>query len=338
MKFGLLGARADRGGLAAQTREFHRHLRPDRTLLVDLGSAGRGPCDPSWYPGAFVTTGVPSQGTVAHFLNGLDVVWAFETPYLPDAFDLARSLGVRSVLYANPELWHAELAPPDVVVAATGWRLDLLPPGAQVLPFPVARDRLPFRRRTAAETFVHVAAPAMLDRNGTRLVLAAMRYVTRRCRLIVRGYPGRLPQRIGRVEIIHDRSDPADYWEGWPDDGDVLLLPRRYAGLSLPMQEAMSLGMPVVSLDLTPQNAWLPPETLVPAVDGTPYRMAGGRVHVARASSRDLARVVNRLVDDPALVARCSDLANEHAATISWETMLPRYQALLADVGQESHG
>lgn len=330
MRLGLLGARADRGGLAAQTREFHRHMRPERTLLVDLGPAGRGPCDPSWYPGATVSAGVPTRAEVEAFLAGLDAVWAFETPYLPEAFDLARSLGVRSVLQANPELWHGELAPPDAVVAATGWRLDLLPTGAGVLPFPVARDRLPFRRRTAAATFVHVAAPAMLDRNGTSLVLAAMRHVRRRCRLVVRSHPGRLPNRIGTVEVVHDRTEPADYWAGWPDDGDVLLLPRRYAGLSLTMQEAMSLGMPVASLDVTPQNAWLPQETLVPARPGRAHRMAGGQVRVADADPRALAAVIDRLVADPALVARCSDLAGEHAGRISWDALLPAYRATVA--------
>lgn len=320
-RLGLLGARADRGGLAAQTREFHRHLHPDRTLVMDLGDAGRGSSDLSWYPGATVVHGdtIPAD-VLDRFLDGLDAVWAAETPYRDSAFARARALGVRSFLHVNPELWDRRDRP-DVLLAPTSWRL---PRGATVLPFPVARDRLPYRQRTEARTFVHVAAPAMADRNGTRLVLEAMRHVRRPIRLLLLGATEPPPAWIGQVQVSA-LPEAADYWRAWPADGDVLLLPRRYAGQSLPISEALSLGMPVVSLDLEPQRAWLPPETLVPVTRSTPVRMKGGLVPVADADPRALACVVERLHDDPTLVARCSALADEHAGTISWTALLPRY-------------
>lgn len=326
MRLGLLGARADRGGLASQTREFHRHLSPDRTLVVDLGAA-RGPVDLSWYPDATVVRGgeVPAD-VLDCFLDGLDVLWCAETPYRADAFGRARQAGVRTVCHANPELWKGSR--PDLVLAPTSWRLDLLPDPV-VLPFPVARDRFPFRRRTQARTFVHAAAPAMADRNGTDLVLAALRHVRVPVRMVVLGRPGKLPSRVGRV-AVEQGPETADYWRWWPDDGDVLLLPRRYAGQSLPMNEALSLGMPVVSLDVAPQNEWLPAEALVPVTRRSPRRMAGGVVQVADADPKALARVMDRLASDPAMVARCSDEADRYAESIAWETLLPRFQALLA--------
>lgn len=328
MRLGLWGARADRGGLAAQTREFHRHLQPDRTHVVLLAERGRGQQDPAWYPDATTSSDDIGPKMADRFLDGLDAVWCAETPYRSDFFDRARRAGVRSYLHANPELWKVDFAPPDVVLAPTSWRLDLLPDPV-VLPFPIARDRLPFRQRSEARTFVHVAAPAMADRNGTRLVMAALPFVRSEIRLLILGYPGTLPSRVGRVTV--ERVDEtADYWRAWPDDGDVLLLPRRYAGQSLPMNEALSLGMPVVSLDVAPQNDWLPPETLVPGTRRSPRRMAGGPVMVHDADPRTLARVIDRLATDPELVRQCSDAADIHAEAMSWDTLLPVYRRLLA--------
>lgn len=328
MNLGLWGARADRGGLAAQTREFHRHLQPERTHVVLLAERGRGQQDVSWYPGATTSGDDIDPGTADRFLDGLDAVWCAETPYRADFFDRARKAGVRSYLHANPELWKSDFAPPDVVLAPTSWRLDLLPDPV-VLPFPVARDRLPFRQRSEARTFVHVAAPAMADRNGTRIVLAALPHVRSEVRLLILGHPGQLRSRAGRV-TVECVEETADYWRVWPGDADVLLLPRRYAGQSLPMNEALSLGMPVVSLDLPPQNGWLPPETLVPVTRRSPRRMAGGPVMVHDADPRTLARVIDRLASDPPLVQRCSDAADVHAEAMSWGALLPAYRQLLA--------
>ena len=42
MKVGLFGARADDRGLGRLTHDFHTHMRPDRTLVVDMGPHARG--------------------------------------------------------------------------------------------------------------------------------------------------------------------------------------------------------------------------------------------------------------------------------------------------------
>lgn len=325
MKVGVV-VRGDRGGLGAQTSEVYRHLQPERTLLIDLGAPGRGPTDHDRFPGALVHQGpghlVPDD-TMHEFCDGLDAIWSAETFYAERFCDIARQHGARTILHANPELWKHEFAEPDVVWAATPWELQRLPATTRVVPHPVATDRLPFRLRTSAETFVHVAAPAFQDRNGTRLTLSAARRVKRTCKLIVRGLD-RAERRHGHVTIVGSSNTQADYWSAWPADGDVLVLPRRYAGLSLPMQEAAALGMPVVSLDLEPQRSWLPAECLVPALP-RPRRvqMVGGIFPVHDASVSAVAEVWQRLVDEPALVEKASRLMGEWAAANSWEALLP---------------
>ena len=54
-----------------------------------------------------------------------------------------------------------------------------------------------------------------------------------------------------------DVNDYDNYWEIW-EDADVYVSPRKYAGQSLPLNEAMSLGMAVMMTDMEPQNQFLP--------------------------------------------------------------------------------
>lgn len=336
MRLGLM-ARADGGGLAAMTREFHRHLAPDKTLVIDLGDRGRGPIHPGWYPGAVVNRGMDhllTPETIAEFLDELDVVYSAETFYRDDFCLHASIAGVATVLHAMPELWRLSDVLPGLILAPTPWAIDQLPVGTEVLNVPVATDRVVFRQRTKAETFLHIAGPAMLDRDGTQLLLYALPHVRNRCRVVLRASPitlarlGQIPGRIGQVSVEIVVSGQEHYWEGYAT-GDVLIAPRRYGGLCLPMQEAAATGMPIVSLDLSPQNAWLPPESLIPAWVARKARMAGGTFAVHDADARKLAARIDHLIEHPAEVERLSLLSGAHAQSISWERLLPHYQTVL---------
>ncbi len=331
MRLGLI-ARADNGGLGNLTWEFARHLEPERVLGIDLGERGRGPADWSRYPGALVSQGMDSdlpEELVRRFCQGLDVVYSAETLYRADVADIARSVGCRTVLHAMPELWRADLAPPDAVWAPTSWHLERLPAGTPVVPVPVARDRLPFRPREEAAVLYHLGAPAMLDRNGTRLLYEALGYVRVPCRLVVASSRMRWPARVGEVEVEERLEAPAAYWDVHPEGADLLVMPRRYAGLSLPMQECAAMGMGVVTLDLEPQRQWVPAEGLVPAVAWRPTPMAGGEFTVHRCDPRHLAVVVNRLLEDPPAVKGLSAASDLHAAGLDWAQWAPRYRELL---------
>lgn len=326
-------ARGDRGGLAAMCDEFHRHMHPARTLLINT-NLGRGPVVTERFPGAVSSPGMNDDlpvDTIHRVCAGADVIWSAETFYRADFCDHARQAGCRTVLHAMPELFGGTHSPADVTWTPTGWRTDLLPGDAHHVPFPVARDRLPFRRRTKAEVFLHVAAPAMLDRNGTQAVLAALRWVRHPILLLVRGQTRparRWRTQVGRVTIRRIDDEHPDYWQAWSDEADVLLLPRRYAGQCLPANEAASLGMPVVMTAIDPQLDWFHPETLVPARQASTARMGGGQVAVHDVSARALAEVIDRLAGSPSLVAAASDRADLYAESISWGRWAPRYRAM----------
>src|SRR5690349_8790171 len=118
MSFALAGARCDGGGLDSVTREIHRHLRPERTLLLDLGGRGRGDCVPDDYRYGEVFRcdwmgGLPANAVDWVCDPACDVLVAVETFYDDRILTLARQRGMRVILYAMPELAPWATTAPD---------------------------------------------------------------------------------------------------------------------------------------------------------------------------------------------------------------------------------
>jgi glycosyltransferase involved in cell wall biosynthesis len=216
--------------------------------------------------------------------------------------------------------------PADLVLAPTSWRLDMLP-DAQVLPVPIARDRLPYRQRDGVDTLYHIASNAFHDRNGTDLVLAALEHMRSSCRLLIRT-PADVTktERIGPVHVEWVGHHHGPYYE-WPDV-DLFVLPRRFAGLCLPMQEAFSLGVPVVTLDIAPQNEW--PASLIPAHRiAKRVHMKGGPVDIYGCDPEHLAARIDHLISNPDEVADLSARGDAWAETLAWEHWTDTYRASL---------
>ena len=115
---------------------------------------------------------------------------------------------------------------------------------------------------------------------------------------------------------------------------DVLLLPRRYAGSCLTMQEAAGCGLPIISLNLEPQNEWIPVSALVPARPHRNVAMVGGRFQVHTAEAKLVAEAMDRLSADRELVAYLSGVSRGHAESISWTRWAPLYTRLLENAAR----
>lgn len=325
-------ARADNGGLGNLLWEFCRHLEPDRVLIMDLGEYGRSDGHLDRFDG-LDTRVVHGLGILpddrAWLLDGCDVLYSAETWYEDAIAHEARDRGVRTILHVMPELYLASRISDETWVPTT-YRQPLVPRSV-VVPVPVALDRFEFVPRTPAEHFVSVWAPAMLDRNGTDAALAALELIRAPARFTVLGaqHHVELPA-TSPVELdCSPRPYPDDYFDLWPDDADVLVLPRRYAGLSMPVQEAAARGMPAIMTACEPQNGW-PGVVPVPfRRRPTRHRMAGGLVDVHDPDPVGIARAVERLATDPAFAEQMSLQARAWAESLSWETWVPRYRSLL---------
>lgn len=331
--------RADSGGLGNQTWEIWRHMRPERALVVLAGKHSRSAEDVTRYldhDGTILHEGVTlSKAALKEFAASVDTVFTVETPYSSGGFGTIRSAGARSVLLANPELFCVDdHGWPDVIRCPTKWALDRMPPEiCKVLPQPVATDRFKSRVRTGCTTFFHPVAPAMLDRNGTDVVMDALKYVEEPCALIVHAPGVRSPFRepefvIGKVSVEWRDVHVDHYWEAYPEEADVLVLPRRYGGLCLPAFEAAACGIPAVMTHLSPQTDW-PGVMTVKTTHSQQHYMKGGSYPVYRCSPKTLGAELTGVVKNPPAVEQRSRMALKWAHDNSWDALMPQWLGTL---------
>jgi hypothetical protein len=109
---------------------------------------------------------------------------------------------------------------------------------------------------------LHIAGKvAIKDRNGTDTVIEMMRHSKADFILEIRSQ-GEMSYNIddNRIKIITDNvENQEDLYSGY----DAMVMPRRYAGLCLPMNEGLLCGLPVFMTDISPNNQVLPSDWLV---------------------------------------------------------------------------
>lgn len=334
MKVGLIARSEDRG-LGVLTRAFYEAMEPDRVLLIDPGRLARGFAqNPDRYPGATV---VPWEGgdlpeePVRGWLRGLDVVYTAETLYDPRIASWAAQAGARVVCHVMPEFFGRDGDLENVTWwAPTAWRLDQLPAGTRLVPVPltgaVEPDTAPERLRV-----IHVAGHrAASDRNGTSQFLAAVRLLRAPMDVTVWCQDRRLPSTrpaSPRVRYRARLGGVADRWAMYAD-ADVLVLPRRYGGLCLPVLEALTVGLGVVLPDVPPNGDW--PVALVPPVAAGSLRTVAGELPLVTVPPKVIAMAVELLAGNREALADLRRKAYEWALAHTWEALAPRYRAELA--------
>jgi len=344
VRVGLI-ARADYTGLGMQTHAFYRHMNPFRTLVVDLSHLNNQKNDWNRYPGAQVLKYTPypeptrgqcaeSKRIIDEFLDGVDLVFTCETPYDYYLITEARKRGIRTVLQYNFEfLDHVRdhnLPQPDLFMAPSLWRFDDVPfANKTFLPVPVDRSQFPFKKRTEANHFLHIGGiPTGEDRNGTLALMEAWRHVQSDAQLTIRTqsrFKGNMDSRINIVSAV--TQDSAELYES----GDVFIMPRKFGGLCLPLNEALSCGMPTVMSNVSPQSGFLRPELLVDATHSKQI-MTKSMIDVYEINQLDMATKVDELYKRPELVEELSEWSNQIAESISWERLAPVYKRVFVEV------
>lgn len=311
MTLGML-CRADDRGLSTLSQIMVRCLRPERVLVVDMGTHSPTPCRTDVLADRWATVAYDDLLAGAYrwdaFLDGLTTVLTFETPYDYGLFVAADKRGVRSVLMPMPELdpyvRDPHLPRPDVVALPTGWLADRYPPGTPVLPVPsVVLEPEP------GSLVVHPSSLAFKDRNGTRIVEHASRCCKRR--IVVRGHG----------------SNPVEQTADLYADAALVVLPRRYGGLSLTVQEAMSAGLPVLVGEHDPYAEWLP--FAVPSTRGRDVACKGGMVPAFNVDPRVLADAVDLVMGHDGYRAEMAFASRQWAAENSWPRVAAQWQDVL---------
>jgi hypothetical protein len=278
MRLGII-ARCDNTGLGNQTRELVKMLNPDKILLIDSHSFNNNKQYPNWYNGYSVIKtirGMPRTKEILSFLDDIDVVISCETFYHLDFIDIARKKNIKTILQYNYELFGNMVNPewplPDVLLAPSIWNLDIvkekfeskckvahLPPPTDTSLFNIVKEN---NLSKTHKRILHVAGKkAAKDRNGTNTVVEMLKHSNADYELVVATQtPLDFITKDSRLKINKDNvTNREDLYNGY----DAMVLPRRYAGLCLPMNEALISGLPVFMTDVSPNNQILPKEWLV---------------------------------------------------------------------------
>lgn len=306
-KIGII-VRADDTGLGNQTHELVKMLDPDKILIIDSSTFhNKNKQNYEWYEGrnSVVSNGFPDNKTILKFLNDINVVISCEIFYSKHFVALARKKRVKTILQYNFEfldyLSNDSLVLPDVLLAPSLWRFEEVEErfGDRCLVMhlpPPTDDRLfdknKFVNQKRTNRLLHVGGKAAIyDRNGTNSVIEMLKYSKQDYELVVKSQTSLdIDCKDKRLTVsIGNEKNREDLYLGY----DAMILPRRYAGLCLPMNEALMSGLPVFMTDISPNNIILPKEWLAKSEFVKDF-MARVGIQLYNADPEALAEVVDK--------------------------------------------
>ena len=311
MRLGII-ARSDNTGLGNQTRNIVNMLKPDKILLIDSRPFNENKQHPEWYaeyPCITTKRGFASREEIVEFLDGIEVVFTCESFYSNSFLHLAEKRKIKTINQYNYEFLDLIKDPdqimPSMLVSPSVWNIDrvkkILGGRTQVLYLPPPLDSDDFaimRENNISKTYnriLHIAGKfASKDRNGTSTVIDMLQYSTADYELVIKSQtPIETDCRDPRLTIDVSNTEANAYlYDGF----DAMVLPRRYAGLCLPMNESLMSGLPVFMTDISPNNYVLPEEWLVQS-EMTDKLMTRMWLDVYAANPKKLANLIDNYVE-----------------------------------------
>lgn len=346
MKIGLL-AFSSNTGLGYQTREFYKYIKPDKVLIADISKLNNMPVDHFWCKtNCLISDGIPTNEQCEWLVNDMDVVFFAETPLNYHLIEYANNKSVKTILHANPEFmdyWDKKYLPkPSLIALPSPWKkkeiekLNIAP--VKVLRVPVDTEKFLFKRRSNAKKFIHIVGrPTAEDRNGTLSFLEAIKEIgiDKNYKFVVcYQTPQEERNKIYFKPILKSiyetkeklkknlliKIDVKDNKEIYKY-GDVLVLPRAYGGLCLPVNEALACGMPVIMTNIEPNYSILPSKWLVEALIEKSFK-THTEITIYRPDIDDLIAKM-KLMKKNSLTK--SKLAYKLAQELSWNNQYINY-------------
>lgn len=316
-------------GLGVLAKAFYDHQ-----IITDV-AALRHPSyanlNTAWYPNSLFIENLRNGRELrklTDFCLSMDALLFFETPFAWEIIPKAREAKIKTVLMPMYECTPKPCPyEPDYYFCPSLLDLKYYPDRSKFIPVPV---EMPWKQRDKARVFVHNAGRGGLNqRNGTGVLLDAIKYVKSPIKLIIRSQkPLQWTTEDPRVEIrIGSISQEALY-----ADGDVFIFPEKFNGLSLPLQEAAAAGMLVMAGDRFPMNTWLPTDPLIPVLRYEKERIAGRcpEYDAAIYDPTDIAKTIDAWYDKD--IREYSAHGKYYSQINSWRTLGPRYLRYLKDI------
>lgn len=270
----MIIVRGDKTGLGYQTRNLVRMLDPKRIFYIDSTAFNGNEQHYEWYKGkdGFFVKGFPTDSQCMKALQNVTHLLTCETAYNYNILRYARMKGIKTFIQTNWEFLdykhQTRLPLPSRFIMPSHWHVDdmkqqydnvvYLPPPT----YPEDFAEVTLQNTTnAGNKFIHIiGTKASEDRNGTESLLNSLVHTKSDFDLTIKAqHDIEINRRDLRVRLdFTDLQDQQDLYR----DYDVLILPRRYGGLCLPMNEALTCGMPVFMPDISPNNKVLPKKWL----------------------------------------------------------------------------
>jgi hypothetical protein len=318
-------------------------LNPTKILLIDSSHFNGNNQHPEWYYEYNVTTtkkGMASKEEAYEFLDGLDVVISCEIFYHNSFITMAKKRKVKTILQYNYEfldyLVNPDLELPDILVSPSLWNFEdvvnkfsdrakviHLPPPTSVELFANAKN---INISKTHKKILHIGGKAAVkDRNGTNTVIEMLNYSKADYELVIKSQTP-LDIKCDDPRLTIDTSNPEtreSLYEGY----DAMILPRRYAGLCLPMNEALLASLPVFMTNISPNNSILPEAWLVGSkkIDRL---MTRTMLDVYEGDAKMLAKLVDDYYDGDIFLNK-SKAFDIGINNFSNETLYQKYQELL---------
>lgn len=324
MSVGMI-CRYDNSGVGTLSWEFARHVKPKKVLLVENNVHQLFPERYKDFDTRKLTT--PDAKTIDWFLDGIDVMFTIETPYYYPIIKECRKRGIKTMLYTmfemTPEVMPLHF---DLYVCPSKLDYEVMPDPKVFIPVPVATDRLLWTERKKAMHFVHSASHGgMNGRKGTQILLDAIPLVKNpNIRFTIYSWkPFTSPDPRVTIKVVNFKN----YWQVWRE-GDVLIYPQDYNGICLPIIEAMSSGLGVITTDIYPFNEYMPKELLFGHKGLYETRAASNLIptQAAKLSKGMLAEKIDEIAETD--ITEVSHYGKKWAEENSWDALLPRYNDL----------
>lgn len=324
-------ARADNSGLGTLSRMFFDNLSIHKVLIVKNGAYQ---FFPERFPNFPITDRSIESDKLDWLLNDIDILLTFETSYEPKVFQRAKKKNIKTFLMPMYECTSdlRVLGVPDVLLCPSRLDLQFYQKYRAItklvyLPVPVDTEKIVKRNIKSAKIFLHNAGHGGLaSRNGTNELLAAIPMIKSDVKVVINS------QR--NINFNHPKAEIRvgnilNYWDMWKY-GDVFVFPHKFDGLSLPVQEALAAGMPVLSTAIFPFTSWLPTEWFFEPSDVIQVRVSGTVVEHIDYAVVDPATIAQKIDDfvnqDIHIESRKAfKLANE----ISWSKLKSKYLNIL---------
>lgn len=338
--------RSDNSGLGNQSRSLCRMLNPDRVLVVNSNPFNGNEQHPEWYADydCVFTQGWPTDKECHDFIYGLTHVISAETIYNEQMYWLAKRYGTKIFIQPNWEFLdhlRRSIPVPHMWLMPSYWHLEDMKrifPNTVYLPPPIIMEDFANNAKQNLKTnkkkrLLHVVGKfASNDRNGTIDLLKCLEKSKGKYELVIHTQFD-LPPEVqvllndNRITLRRDNfENPVDIYKGF----DAVIMPRRYAGLCLPMNESLASALPVIMPDISPNNQILPEEWLVPAYKKEVF-MARTAIDVYESDLEALARKIDGLstMSDKDITAWKLDAYSIASREYSSDSLQDKYKNIL---------